>query len=133
MHYEDRKAGLYIDFEPGLETMNADELIEFLRYSDNKDGDIGRIKRQQIFFRALIHQVKFPRYYAEIPYIVKIMTQICLTDLNLEILLGLIKSFSDVFQEGFESFILPGDFGKNGYWIIDNKAMKSLLQYIRTE
>lgn len=133
MHYEDRKAGLHIDFEPGLESMDANELIEFLRYRDNKDGDIGRIKRQQIFFRALIHQLSFQDLMLRLPYVFKIMSQICLTDLNFETCFNLAKSFSVVFQDGFESFILPGDFGSNGYWIIDNKAMKSLLQYIRTE
>ena len=130
MHYEDKKAGLKIDFEPGLETMNSDELIEFLRYRDNIDGDIGRIKRQHIFFRALLHKFTMQDIIVRLPYLMTELGKICLTDINLATSMDLIKSCASVFQEGFESFIIPGDFGRNGYWIIDNKALSSLLQYI---
>jgi LCP family protein required for cell wall assembly len=131
MKYEDHKAGLSIDFKPGLENMNSEKLMEFLRYRDSEDGDIGRIKRQLIFFRAFIHNLKFNEILVRLPYLLDQSNNFFLTDLKEEETVQLTKSFIKIADKGFESFILPGDFAKDGYWRIDYPDMNRLLEYIK--
>ena len=46
---------LYIDLQPGLQTLNGEESLQFLRWRQNQDGsgyaegDIGRVQAQQRF------------------------------------------------------------------------------------
>ncbi len=131
MKYEDHKAGLSIDFKPGLENMNSEELMEFLRYRDNEDGDIGRIKRQLIFFRSFIHNLKFNEMLVRLPYLLDQSNNFFITDLKEDEAIRLTKSFIKIADKGFESFILPGDFAKDGYWRIDYPDMNRLLEYIK--
>ena len=131
MKYEDHKAGLSIDFKPGLEKMNSEKMMEFLRYRDSEDGDIGRIKRQLIFFRAFIHNLKFNQILVRLPYLLDQSNNFFLTDLKEEETVQLTKSFVKIADKGFESFILPGDFAKDGYWRIDYPDMNRLLEYIK--
>ncbi len=131
MRYEDHKAGLSIDFKPGLENMNSEKMMEFLRYRDNEDGDIGRIKRQLIFFRAFIHNLKFNEILVRLPYLLDQSNNFFLTDLKEDEAIQLTKSFIKIADKGFESFILPGDFAKDGYWRIDYPDMNRLLEYIK--
>lgn len=131
MKYEDHKAGLSIDFKPGLEKMNSEKMMEFLRYRDSEDGDIGRIKRQLIFFRAFIHNLKFNQILVRLPYLLDQSNNFFLTDLKEEETVQLTKSFVKIADKNFESFILPGDFAKDGYWKIDYPDMNRLLEYIK--
>lgn len=131
MKYEDHKAGLSIDFKPGLENMNSEKLMEFLRYRDSEDGDIGRIKRQLIFFRSFIHNLKFNEMLVRLPYLLDQSNNFFLTDLKEDEAIQLTKSFIKIADKGFESFILPGDFAKDGYWRIDYPDMNRLLEYIK--
>ncbi|NBV97897.1 MAG: LytR family transcriptional regulator [Proteobacteria bacterium] len=131
MKYEDHKAGLSIDFKPGLEKMNSEKMMEFLRYRDSEDGDIGRIKRQLIFFRAFIHNLKFNEILVRLPYLLDQSNNFFLTDLKEDEAIQLTKSFVKIADKSFESFILPGDFAKDGYWKIDYPDMNRLLEYIK--
>lgn len=131
MKYEDHQAGLSIDFKPGLENMNSEKLMEFLRYRDSEDGDIGRIKRQLIFFRSFIHNLKFNEMLVRLPYLLDQSNNFFLTDLKEDEAIQLTKSFIKIADKGFESFILPGDFAKDGYWRIDYPDMNRLLEYIK--
>lgn len=53
---------LYIDLQPGLQTLNGEESLQFLRWRKNQDGsgyaegDIGRVQAQQRFVEELIKQ-----------------------------------------------------------------------------
>ncbi|MBQ5860328.1 MAG: LCP family protein, partial [Selenomonadales bacterium] len=54
MYYEDPwddDGGLVIDLEPGLQTLDGEEAVQYVRYRD-KEGDIGRARRQQKFLAA---------------------------------------------------------------------------------
>ena len=59
MYYEDPwddDGGLVIDLEPGLQRLDGEEAIQYIRYRD-KEGDIGRARRQQKFLAAAMDSV----------------------------------------------------------------------------
>ena len=43
----------YIHLDPGLKTLNGDESLMYLRFRSYKEGDLGRVKAQQIFMKSL--------------------------------------------------------------------------------
>ena len=56
MHYNDPYQDLHIDLKKGLQTLNGDQAVQYLRY--RSDGnDITRIERQQKFIKALKDQL----------------------------------------------------------------------------
>lgn len=56
MYYEDPYQDLLIDLEPGVQVLDGDKSLQYLRYR-NEGGDIARIGRQQEFVSALVDKV----------------------------------------------------------------------------
>lgn len=56
MYYEDPYQDLLIDLEPGVQVLDGDKSLQYLRYR-NEGGDIARIARQQKFISALVDKV----------------------------------------------------------------------------
>ena len=77
MHYEDPYQNLYIDFKKGPTHLDGDRALELVRYRGYTDADIGRIRVQEAFLKALIKKavslsgiIKIPALYEELaPYI----------------------------------------------------------------
>lgn len=52
MKYEDPMQDLYIDIKAGFQTLNGNKALEFIRYREPIEADLGRMKRQQEFIVA---------------------------------------------------------------------------------
>jgi LCP family protein required for cell wall assembly len=131
MKYDDFKADLHIDFEPGLHEMYAEDLIKFLRFRDKRDGDIGRIKRQHMFFRSFARNLKIHELIEKMPRLMNLAGKMFLTDMNYAESINYIRQIYPVINRGFDSYILPGDFGRQGYWIIDYPKLNKLLAQMK--
>ena len=131
MHYDDNRADLHIDFDPGLHEMNSQDLVEFLRYRDNFDGDIGRIKRQHLFLRSLVKAVDIRKLISKLPEILQKSGELLLTDMNYSNVLSLVSKIYPAINNGFDSYILPGDFGRDGYWIVDQPRANKIIKHIK--
>lgn len=46
-----------IDLQPGLQTLDGDQALQFCRFRSDGQGDIGRVARQQMFMSALKDQL----------------------------------------------------------------------------
>lgn len=53
MKYTDRAGGLYIDFQPGLQKLNGEDLLEYARFRHDAESDFGRVRRQQQVIAAV--------------------------------------------------------------------------------
>ncbi|QTA37900.1 LCP family protein [Thermosipho ferrireducens] len=54
MKYTDYSQNLFINFEPGYHKLNGSELLAFIRYRKDANGDIARIERQKYVINKLI-------------------------------------------------------------------------------
>ena len=64
MEYDDPSQDLHIDLYAGNQTLNGDQVVQFLRWRHNNDysvqypnGDEGRVENQQKFLKELANQV----------------------------------------------------------------------------
>ena len=84
MHYEDPwddDGGLYIDLKQGLQHLDGQTAIEFVRYRD-AEGDVGRVRRQQEFMRACADKLSEPSMLIKIPELLGVAVKAIDTDLS---------------------------------------------------
>lgn len=130
MHYQDQSAGLNIEIDVGLQSMNGSTLIKYFRYRNKDQGDIGRIKRQQVFFRAALKKLKEKDTLIRLPSALLMANKAFSTDLDFQTMFKLIKTMRSLNYSNFQIYILPGDFGKDGSWIPNQPALAKLIKSI---
>lgn len=57
MKYTDHAGGVNIDLEPGYQLLDGRQSLNYVRFRHDRDGDIGRIRRQQAFVKAFVTQL----------------------------------------------------------------------------
>jgi LCP family protein required for cell wall assembly len=130
MFYNDMSADLHIDFKPGLQKMNGEQLIKFLRYRDAVNGDIGRIQRQHMFFRAMINKVLEPQMIFKIPTIINKINKVVITDMSFSEMFKLGTLVRSLAPSRIKGYILPGDFGSDGSWRVNYPQLRELMAKI---
>jgi len=56
MHYDDTAQDLHIHLQPGEQLLDGRQAVGFVRYRSDGQGDLGRLRRQQTFLKALALQ-----------------------------------------------------------------------------
>lgn len=114
----------------GLQVLDGKLAYDYIRWRYADDGDIGRIRRQQGFIKALFRKLQASDIEKELLRIILFYEDYINTDLGLEQIENIIHFCAGFQEEGIRFFTLPGE-GKdmNGisYWIIDEKKMKEVL------
>ena len=112
MFYEDPwddNGGLVIDLKPGMQHMNGDTAITYVRYRD-EEGDAGRVRRQQKFMRACLDKLSSPTIVMKLPEIIKEARNAVRTDLSVTQMIELAQTLkaADEGSEGLKTGIVPG-------------------------
>ncbi len=130
MSYHDNSADLHIEINPGLQNMNGFQLINYLRYRNADKGDIGRIERQQVFFRAALKKFKDPTVVFKIPGILLAANKSFLTNMEFKQMFEIGMLLRSLSPKNYQTFIIPGDFGPKGYWLSNQSKLKSMMAVI---
>lgn len=112
MYYEDPwddDGGLLIDFQPGMQHMDGKTAITYVRYRD-EEGDIGRVRRQQNFMKAVLDKVTSPAIIPSLPNIIKEIFIAVKTDLSLKQMMELAFSLKDAHKNSLETNVVPGQY-----------------------
>lgn len=111
MNYDDPYQDLHIHIDKGLQTLNGEQAIGFVRYrSGYAEGDIGRVKAQQMFIEALVNQVATPATVTKMPKLIDIVLDNMDTDLTNGELLWFGKEVLEIdMATNFNMFVLPGE------------------------
>ena len=112
MYYEDPwddNGGLVIDLKPGLQHMDGDTAITYVRYRD-EEGDAGRVRRQQKFMRACFDKLSDPTIMIKLPEIIKEAKDAVKTDLSISEMVEIAQTLkvADDSSEGLKTGIVPG-------------------------
>ena len=124
MYYEDPwddDGGLVIDIYPGMQHMTGEKAIQYVRYRDT-EGDIGRIRRQQRFMRAVLQKVTTPEIFAKLPEITGEVAKSVKTDLDTSDMIKFLQIMKKVQEQGLTAEMAPGNpawFKGVSYWIPD--------------
>lgn len=120
MIYNDPIQDLYIYFEPGLQHMNGEQVVEFLRWRHNDPGythlqtdgydggDESRIQKQQEFLLYLAEQILRPENILKAKPIAEAVFSNVKTDLTMGELVWMANQAMQVDTANIQMFTLPG-------------------------
>ncbi len=148
MDYDDPVQNLHIHLKPGKRRLNGEEAEQFLRFrkansmSKNKEllkyydgSDLKRIEMQQYFLKELIRQKANILYLPKINDIVNSIYNNLETNITMNEVTKLIKSFTGFKPDNVKFFTLPGRAVDDGYsyFIYDrDEALKITSEYFKS-
>ncbi|MBD2186987.1 LCP family protein [Pseudanabaena sp. FACHB-723] len=133
MKYQDDSQRLYINLNAGTQFLDGNKSIQYMRFRHDDLGDIGRVQRQQAFFRAFIEQKLKPETIAKLPQVMSILKDNIDTNLSVEEILALAGYASKVDRKNVQMHMAPGRFSNPGefdnlsYWILDNRRLATIM------
>ena len=130
MNYDDNTANLHIHIQAGLQTMKGKMLLKFLRYRNDALGDIGRIERQHIFFRAAFKKFTEPKTLLSLPDFLVKVNKAFLSDMSFKEMFTLLTLLKDFKSEKFNSYIVPGNFSSKGSWVVNKQQLSEIMDKI---
>lgn len=138
MNYDDPTQNLHIHLKKGLQVLDGKKAEQLVRYRKGNykgqgytEGDIGRIKMQQDFMKALIDQKLNFRYLSRADDIFAILKEHVKTNITLPDVLRYAASVSKLSSDSIKTFILPGEsYMKDNVWwyIYDKKETASMIK-----
>ena len=109
MYYSDPGQDLHIDLKPGLQVLDGEDAMGFVRYRSYATGDLGRIEAQQIFISALLDQALTPSTITKVPDILDAIFSNMDTDFTMGEMVWLAKESLNInLETGFNISMLPG-------------------------
>ncbi len=130
--YQDDSQHFYVNLKAGKQHLDGVKLLGLLRYRHDANGDIGRMQRQQMVFRALLEQSLNPMTMARIPQLFSVIQSHVDTNLTVEELLALGGFAMKNGKSKMQMLMMPGDYngdGKHGtsYWLPDEKGIQNMM------
>jgi len=140
MDYDDPYQDFHVHLQKGVQHLNGEQALGFVRWRHNNDetvayeqGDIGRVKTQQVFAEALLKQMLQTRTIAKLPSLVPQLSRGVKTSLDLGQMLELARLVQGINLDGVVVASLPGrDAYINGgsYWIVDEEKARQVVDWV---
>lgn len=134
LHYDDYSQDLHIHLEPGLQVLDGKQAEGLVRFRHGyAEGDVGRIRTQQIFLEAFAKKVMSAEIIPKVPQIATVLFSSVKTDIPLS---DIPKYYTymkklDVNNITFE--ILPGEgryIGSTSYFIPDMSQLDEVVNKV---
>ena len=117
MDYDDPESGLSIHLRQGYQHLDGEESESYLRFRGEKLGDVGRVKRQQKFIKALYDKVLQFDTIPKLPTIADIFQHRMETSAELFDSAHLANVLRKMSSEPPTTTMLPGNEDSDGVWI----------------
>lgn len=140
MQYSDptAKPPLNINIKKGQQVLDGKNALGFLRWRKNNDltvgyseGDVGRIKIQQMFMEELIKQTLKPKNILKLPTLIDTYFKYVDTNIPMDKILQGAKLAKKIDTSNITTEIIPGEgkyIGPTSYYIYDKTGMESLVK-----
>ena len=131
MKYNDFSQHLYIDLKKGVQHLDGDKAMQFLRYRYDGLGDISRVQRQQMLMRSAVEQTLKPATVTKVPKLLSVIQSNLDTNLTVRELMALSNFASKTDRSGIKMMMLPGDFNSGdervSYWLPNDRKINRLM------
>ena len=117
MDYDDEVAGLSIHIPQGYQHLSGEEVQKYLRYRDDKLGDVGRVQRHQKFIKALYAKVLQLDTIPKLPAIADIFRNRMETSAEIFDSAHLANVLRRMSSDPPTTLLLPGSDNVDGAWV----------------
>lgn len=130
MKYRDVRGGLDIDIKKGLQILDGQRAMEYVRYREKLHGDIGRIERQKKFMKAVVQKLLSPAILLKVPELISIIQENLDTDIEPMMMLTIANNFKHFDRSrDLTMMTLPGEaryVDQKSYYIADFEKFNKL-------
>lgn len=106
MYYEDKWGNLKIDLKKGRHLLNGDQVVGYMRFRMDEEGDLGRIRRQNQAISQIMQQLPNRINSSNILQVINAVLPYIQTDLDREKIMLLVE-FIGVSNLSYKSYKLP--------------------------
>ena len=136
MKYTDKKQDLYIDLKAGYQLLDGNKAEQVVRFRHNQDGttysaeygdnDVGRMKTQRNFLKAVMKQTLTPSNIVNIGKFIDIAQTYVKTNIPVDVLKQYIAPAVNFNTDNLETGSIPGANEKcNGVWVFIANKLKT--------
>lgn len=122
-HYDPQDGEEYtIDLYPGVQRLDGDKALQFVRYRDYVMGDINRAEQQQKFLAALVDEALQPSTVFNLPSLAVSLNKAVDTNLSIAEMRRLAQAAAKMDSANLVTQTLPGVFlntDDGSYWEVD--------------
>ncbi len=133
-HWDDEDGGVYeIDLEKGVQRLDGDKALQYVRFRDYLMGDIDRTVVQQKFLAALVKEVLKPATIPKLPKLVPEISRHVKTNLGMGDMITLASAARNLEDCSVIAQTLPGrpvDIGGGSYWGINPSEARQAVAMI---
>lgn len=134
-HYDPEKGGRFtIRLKKGLQHLDGEKALMYVRYRGDALGDINRVERQQRFLCAVVEEMLKPRNLVRLPVLIPKIKDCIYTNLPLGQMVSLAKMARNMDDLQVLSGTLPGYLAGDPYWHVDpDEAKEAVAQLLMGE
>jgi LCP family protein required for cell wall assembly len=121
MQYVDSWDHYVIDLKPGVQRLDGRAALQYVRYRD-EEGDIGRVRRQQKFLKAMLAEMTTATLILKLPDIIREVIASLDTDLPIPLMLAIANQLKKDLSVEIKTNIvegLPYYINDISYWVPD--------------
>jgi len=108
MYYSDPDQDLLIDLQPGLQLLDGENALDYMRFRKGyANQDLGRIEAQQGVYKALIKQLATPKTLLKIPALAEVFFENVETDLSIGEIIWLGTQFYNMDTDNIVTETIP--------------------------
>lgn len=126
-----------IELDPGLQRLDGDKALQYVRFRADAAGDLGRVERQQKFVKSLIKEMYQLRTIFHIPRIMDQLAANFRTDMDFREMRDFVTRVQEMELKGINTFTLPGEpryIDGVSYVVVNRGEMDKIVsQYIMWE
>ncbi|MEH7251629.1 LCP family protein [Neobacillus niacini] len=100
-----------VPLDPGLQRLNGEQMLSFVRFRHDAIGDFGRVKRQQQALQAIGEQLSSIQTIPKLPKLIGVVTPYINTNMDTGDILFMSKDFLSKDRGNIETFRIPIDKG----------------------
>ena len=134
MDYDDNASNLHIHFKPGIQTLNGQQSMEFIRFRYGyANKDLGRIEAQQYFLDSFLHKLLSSQSITKIPKHLETLYQYADTDMSKKEIISLASTLIKINPNDISKKTIPGvakNINGTSYYIIDEDETQNLIDYL---
>lgn len=100
-----------IELDPGLQILDGNKALQYVRWRSDGTGDLGRVQRQQKLLKTIMEEMIAFRNVLKLPQLIPELAQNIKTDLELGQAIKLANKLAKTDFDQINTFTLPGRVG----------------------